>query len=196
MLYSLFRLLFAFLLTTIFRIRIRVKGREHLPKEGGFILASNHVSYLDPIVLAIASCRRLDFMAKQDLFSHPVLAWWMRSVGVVPVKRDSADLGAIKEAMRRIRKGRVLTLFPEGSRSDGKHHTEPQSGVGFLAIKANAPVIPAFISGTALALPKGAKFIRPARISVCFGRQISLERRMPYQDFAQLIMESIRSLSC
>lgn len=175
---------------------LRVEGMENLPKRGGFILASNHSSNLDPVVLGAVSCRRLDFMAKQDLFEIFFLGWLISKVGSFPVKRGSADLSAIKEAVRRLSSGHAMLLFPEGSRSNDGSVSRPLPGVGFLAAKANVPVVPAFVSGTAKALPKGAKFIRPARIAVRFGRQITLERRMPYQEFAQLIMEKIRNLSC
>ncbi len=194
MLYSFFRSLIWIILKTAFRFQ--VAGIENLPEKGGFILASNHMSNLDPMVLGAASSRRLDFMAKQDLFNNFLFGRLIYNCGAFPVKRGAADVSAVKEGIRRIKEGHGLLLFPEGSRRSDMPIDKPLPGVGFLAAKANAPVIPAFISGTGLALPKGSKFLRPASISVRFGRQISLERRMPYQDFAQLIMENIRNLSC
>jgi 1-acyl-sn-glycerol-3-phosphate acyltransferase len=89
-----------------------------------------------------------------------------------------------------------LLLFPEGTRQSQGEALPAQAGIGFLAAKLDCPVIPAFIKGSEEALPKGAKFIRPAKISVCFGQQIFIERRMPYQEIAQLIMARIRHLSC
>jgi 1-acyl-sn-glycerol-3-phosphate acyltransferase len=175
---------------------LEVKGRENIPKKGGFIVAGNHVSYLDPIVLGVASPRRLYFMAKQELFVKPFFSWGLLAVGAFPVKRDSADLSAIKQAIHRVRQGNGLALFPEGSRRFDGVHMEPYAGIGFLAAKLNVPVVPVFIRGTEIALPKNAKFIRPAKVTLCFGKQISIERRMPYQDIAQLIMENIRHLSC
>jgi len=175
---------------------VQAKGIEHIPKKGGFILASNHVSYLDPIVLGAISPRKLNFMAKEELFCHPLISWFLSQVGAFPVKRDSADLSALRYAMRRLREGKVLILFPEGSRRFDSTSTEPYPGIGFLTAKSNVPVIPVFIKGTERALPRGAKFIRPAKISVYFGKQISIERRVPYQDIAKLIMDNIRHLSC
>lgn len=176
---------------------IEVKGRNYIPRRGGFILACNHVSYLDPVALGIACPRPVHFMAKYELFKIPVLSWWLNSVGVIPVKRESSDAKALKTAMRRVNSGRGLALFPEGKRKDTPSVSDkPQAGVGFLAAKLNAPVIPAYISGSDKALPKGAKFIRRGRISVSFGKQINIERGMPYQDIAQLIMANIRQLPC
>lgn len=175
---------------------LEVKGRENIPKRGGFILASNHASYLDPIVLGVACSRKLNFMAKQELFVNPFFSWILLRVGAFPVKRESADLSAIKEAMRRLKKGMPLVLFPQGSRKFDGTSREPYPGIGFLAAKLEVPVVPVFIKGTEKALPKEAKFIRLTKISLHFGKQISLERRMPYQDTARLIMDNIRHLSC
>lgn len=194
MLYSFCRLLIIVILKIFFRFK--VQGLEYIPKKGGFILASNHASYLDPMVLGAACSRKLNYMAKQELFCHPLISWFLSAVYAFPVKRDSADLSAIKEAIHRVKIGRGLVLFPEGSRRfDGKPG-EPYAGIGFLSARLDVPVIPAFISGTEKALPRGVKFIRPASISVCFGEQIHIERRVPYQETARHIMDNIRHLSC
>lgn len=176
--------------------RMKVYGQENIPKKGGFILASNHVSYIDPPAVGAAANRRVKFMAREDLFSHPLLGWWLRNVEVIPVKRDSADLSALKAAMKILKQGRGLALFPEGRRSTDGKIGEPEPGIGFLAAKTGVPVIPTFVSGTEKALPKGAKKIKPHQVSVCFGKQILIERRMPYQDIANNIMQEIRHLSC
>jgi 1-acyl-sn-glycerol-3-phosphate acyltransferase len=176
--------------------RLRAQGLEYIPRKGGFILASNHISYLDPIVLGAICPRKLNFMAKQELFCHPLISWFLSQVGAFPVKRDSADLSSLKYAMRCLKEGKALILFPEGSRRFDSASTEPYAGIGFLTAKLYVPVIPVFIEGTEKALPAGAKFIRPAKISVHFGKQISIERRVPYQDVAKHIMENIRHLSC
>jgi 1-acyl-sn-glycerol-3-phosphate acyltransferase len=179
----------------MFFIRLKVSGRENIPKIGGFILASNHLSYLDPLVLGFACPRDLNFMAKEELFHNPIFGRIIRSVGAFPVKRKTADLHALKEAVNRVKSGKGLVVFPEGGRGNGQGIQQPEAGVGFLAAKANAPVIPAFIKGTEQALPKGSKSMKAANVSVVFGRQISVERRVPYQSTAQLIMESICNLS-
>lgn len=194
MLYSILRLLSFIMFKILFRFK--AQGLEHIPERGGFILASNHVSYLDPIAVGVACQRKLNYMAKEELFFNPLFSRFLSSIGVFPVKRDSADLSALKEAMRRVRMGGALVLFPEGSRRFDGASGEPYPGIGFLAAKLNVPVIPAFVKGTEKALPVGAKFIRLTNISVCFGKQISIERRMPYQDIAGHIMDNIRHLSC
>ncbi|MDD5282498.1 MAG: lysophospholipid acyltransferase family protein, partial [Candidatus Omnitrophica bacterium] len=93
-----------------------VKGRENIPKEGGFILAANHVSYLDPIAVGAACPRTVHFMARDNLFFKPFLKSWLKAVGVIPLKRNAADLSAIKTGLRIVHKAGALALFPEGTR--------------------------------------------------------------------------------
>ncbi len=195
MLYSIVRLL---LVVPVFKIffRMKVRGVENIPKHGGFILASNHMSFLDPLALGAASPRNLNFMARDSLFKVPLFGKLIAAVDAFPVKRDSADKTALLEAMRRVKHGGALALFPEGTRQDSKTAPDkPQAGIGFLAAKLAVPVIPAFISGTEKALPKRARFIRKAEVSVSFGKQISIEGRMPYEDIAMRIMDDIRHLA-
>jgi 1-acyl-sn-glycerol-3-phosphate acyltransferase len=179
-------------------IRLKAFGTEHIPREGAFILVSNHLSYLDPLVLGVACPRNLNFMAREDLFNIPLFSNLIRIVDVFPVKRDTADLFAIKEALRRLKKGRVVAIFPEGSRKKEGVVMEPEAGVGFLAYKSGVPIIPSFIEGTDLAMPRGAWFIKPKKVRVYFGQEIHLERRKPsnYHDIAREIMHCIRHLSC
>ncbi|MFH0738932.1 MAG: lysophospholipid acyltransferase family protein [Candidatus Omnitrophota bacterium] len=195
MLYSIVR---ALLVVPVFKVcfRMKVKGAQNIPKHGGFILACNHTSYLDPLALGAASPRPLNFMARDSLFRIPLFGRLIAAVDAFPVKRDSADKSALKEAMRRVRRGGGLALFPEGTRQDDKTaFDKPQAGIGFLAAKLAVPVIPAFISGTEKALPKHAKVIRKSKVTVSFGRQISIEGRMPYEDIAMRIMDDIRHLA-
>jgi 1-acyl-sn-glycerol-3-phosphate acyltransferase len=171
-----------------------VYGRENIPRYGGFILASNHASYLDPIVLGVVSPRKMNFMAKEELFYQKWFARFLTALGVFPVKRGSADLSAIKEAMRRIREGKGLVLFPEGSRRFDNNSGQLYRGIGFLALKVNAPIVPAFIRGSNLALPRKAKFIRLHSISVSFGSQFQAQSKMPYEEVARLTIDKIKSL--
>ncbi len=172
-------------------------GRENIPRKGGFIVAANHVSYLDPLVIGISCPRRLGYMARHDLFAHPVFGGIIRNLGAFPVKRKSADLSALKEAVKRLKEGKGLLIFPEGTRQTGGSMAEQaQPGIGFLASKAQVPVVPVFVKGTEKSLPKNSRCVHRARISVCFGRQISFERRLPYQEIARIILEGIRETSC
>jgi 1-acyl-sn-glycerol-3-phosphate acyltransferase len=195
MVYSIIRFIALVLCKILFRLE--VTGAGHIPKKGAFILASNHVSFLDPVALGVACPRKLNFMARHDLFHNPIFSRLLSLCCTFPVKKGSADPGAFKKAMHLIKDGKAIVLFPEGRRCDYNDTSSmPQPGIGFLCSKLGVPVIPAFVKGSHIALPKGAHFIRPAKISVCFGKQISVERRMPYQDIAIRIMDNIRHLSC
>ena len=195
MLYRVSRFILSVFLCIFFDFK--VSGRENLPKKGGFILACNHISYLDPVVLGVGCLRSVHFMARDTLFNNWFLAFWMRAVGVIPVKRNHADFSALKKALKTVKEGEGLAIFPEGTRrlSDNAFQN-PEPGVGFLADKAGMPVIPAYICGTYEALPKGAnKKINFGReISLRFGKEIYIERGNPYQEISNLIMASIKQL--
>jgi len=173
-----------------------VKGRENIPKEGGFILAANHVSYLDPIAVGAACPRTVHFMARDNLFFKPFLKSWLKAVGVIPLKRNAADLSAIKTGLRIVHKAGALALFPEGTRRTKENmYLNPEPGVGFLAAKGGVPVIPAFVSGTYKAMPRQARSLHLTKISVYFGEEIHIERGRPYQEISHLIMANIKQLS-
>jgi len=150
---------------------------------------------MDPVILGVICKQRLNYMARHDLFLNKRFGKYLKLLGVFPVKRNSADLSAMKEALRRLRLGKSLLVFPEGARQAEEANITPHAGVGFLAARSEVPVIPVRIKGTEVALPKGAKKLKPAEISVYFGEEISIERRVPYQDTANLIMDKIRHLS-
>lgn len=196
MLYTLIRLI-AFLLCKIL-FRIKVYGKENIPKKGAFLLVGNHVSYLDPVALAVTCPRKLNFVAKHDLFRNSFFGKFITAVGAFPIKRDTADVWALKETLRRLKEGKAVLVFPEGSRRFDAAIVEPYAGVGFIITKSDVPVIPSYIMGTESALPKGAKFIRLKKIKVYFGKKIQFERRKPdnYLDIAKEVMDNIRQISC
>ena len=177
--------------------RLEIKGRENIPKAGGFILASNHASYLDPAVLAAACPRRLDFMARHDLFSIPLFGLIIRALGAFPLKRGTADISSIKQALKRLRAERGLLVFPEGSRSVDGSNQKAEPGVAFVAAKSKAAVIPTFIRGSNIAFGRNARFVRPVKISIYFGKPVYAPdnaSRNHYAGFAEEIMQDIKQL--
>ncbi|HNX82141.1 MAG TPA: lysophospholipid acyltransferase family protein [Candidatus Omnitrophota bacterium] len=175
---------------------LHVEGTKNIPSHGGFILACNHVSYLDPVFLGASCPRKLNFMARKELFENKFFGPFITGLNAFPVKRDSADIGALKEALKRVKRGGCLVVFPEATRKSGPEDVDPKAGIGFIAAKAQAPIIPCFITGAEKVLPKGAKRITMAPVSVKYGKQILIERGMPYQDVADHIMVQIRHLAC
>jgi 1-acyl-sn-glycerol-3-phosphate acyltransferase len=193
-LYFVLRASCVFIAKTIFRIKIF--GRENIPTQGGFIIAGNHVSFLDPVVFGLACPRRLHYMARHTLFRHPLFKLLISNLNAFPIRRGRADLRALREAVRRVKRGGGLLVFPEGSRSNNGQLNSGKAGVGFLAAQLGVPVIPAFVSGTEEAMPKGSKMIKPTRLTVRFGKQIYIEKRMSHSDIAVSIMAHIRRLAC
>jgi 1-acyl-sn-glycerol-3-phosphate acyltransferase len=175
--------------------RLSIRGREHIPAEGGVILACNHVSNLDPIVLGVGSQRHVGFMAKRELFAVPFLGRLLKLLLVIPLKRESADRSAIKESIRRLRQGHVVALFPEGTRVKPEEVVAAKAGVGFLAQTLGVPVIPAYIRGTDAAWPRGAVFPRPHTVAITFGERIAIDASATYAEAAEQVMASIRRLS-
>ncbi len=153
-------------LMSVLVFRVRVSGRENLPKDGGFILALNHISYYDPPLAGSWVPRELYFFAKKELFKHRLPAAVLRSVNALPVKRGSIDRQAISLALQAINRGYGLTLFPEGTRSRTGDFLEPKSGVGMIARQSSCPIVPGYICGFDAAR---ASFFGKSRARIIFG---------------------------
>lgn len=151
---------------------MKTEGLENLPASGPAVVACNHVSILDPILVGAAMPRLVHFMAKEELFHIPVLGFLIRKIGSFPVRRGNADRQAIRAGLEVLEAGEVLGIFPEGTRSLDGHLQRAQSGVALLAMKTGTPVIPAAIVGTEKALRKGRAFLRPARVRLLLGPPI------------------------
>lgn len=176
--------------------RLKALGRENVPKNGGFILAGNHVSYLDPIVFGVACPRSLSYMARSTLFNSRIFGAIIRLCHSFPVKRGGSDIGAFRESLRRLKKGEGILLFPEGTRSLTGELGSPHAGIGFLIKKSGVPVVPVYAHGSLNALPKGAKFPKAAQIIVYFGRPLIFDenQKTADQEVADRVMFAIRNL--
>jgi len=157
--------------------RVRVIDADNIPATGGFILAGNHVSYLDPALLWCVMPRETHFVAKSELFEHKFLGWFLQSVWTMPITRASADREAITRATTLLTGGEAVGMFPEGTRRrPGAAVTddlgEAHAGVAFIALRAGAPVVPVGIAGTDKALPAGAKVPRFPRVTIRIGEPV------------------------
>jgi 1-acyl-sn-glycerol-3-phosphate acyltransferase len=145
--------------------RWTVTGREHLPKDGGVILVSNHLSNADPPILGAAVARRrVRFMAKQELFKFPV-GLIIRSYGAFPVRRLEADVGALLNAERLLKRGEVVGMFPEGTRSKTGKAGTPHKGTALIALRSGAPIVCCSLTGTE-ALSNPINLLKKPRITV------------------------------
>lgn len=193
--YLFFKVLFGIIFKFLFCLE--VKGVENVPEEGGVIVAANHSSYLDPPVIGVALKRQATYMAREGLFKIPLLRTFVAAFSF-PVKRGRPRPSTIKEAVHRLKRGELIVMFPEGGRSENGRFLDPKRGIGLIATMSGAPVVPALIRGTEKAFPAGAKFIRPAKIKVVFGRPIIIQKGSSEKDFqervAQDIMKAITKL--
>lgn len=126
----------------------RVTGRENLPKRGGLVIASNHISFWDPPLVGAACPREIYFLAKEELFRAPLFGALIRSVHAIPIRRGVADLSGMSRALDLLRNGQALLLFPEGSRMrDGELHPA-RPGVGMLSVNGDVPIVPCYVAGS------------------------------------------------
>jgi 1-acyl-sn-glycerol-3-phosphate acyltransferase len=192
-------MIFAAYLNLIFRIQIY--GKKNLP-EAPYIIVSNHSSIADPPLVGISCSRHsIDFMAKKEVFDTPILGSWAKNVGCISVKRGENSVQSLKEAIRRLKNGRVVGVFPEGTRSlDGKLQ-EAKRGVGFLIAKAKVPIVPVYIKGSNKAAPKGGKIKYGTNVSVFIGKPIKVEeyesivQDKDYERIVKFVMKNLSELS-
>ena len=160
----------AWLLLKIFW-QMEVIGTENVPERGGVIIASNHVSYLDPIVLGVATKRKLHFIAKKEVFNNIFSSIFFKNLNAFPVDRKKIDMPAFKKTISILEGGGVLGIFPEGTRSLNGELQELKLGVIKIAMKAGVPIIPVGIVGTHKIYPQGKTFpvLFKNKITVYFG---------------------------
>lgn len=182
--------------------KIQYFGRENIPQPP-YIIVPNHVSIIDPPLVGVALKKYpVDFMAKSELFDMPILGAWTRSVNCIYVNRKGGGANSLKEALKRIERGRVICIFPEGTRSADGNLQEAKRGVGFLIAKANVPVVPVYISGSGDAWRKGEGIKLGARIKVYIGKPIFPDDfsladefgRKNYESIVNIVMERISRL--
>lgn len=128
--------------------RWSVSGTENVPLRGGLVVAGNHTSYWDPVVLGCALSRQVYFMAKAELFRIPFLGTLITLLGAFPVHRSGRDAGAVKRALVLLKQGRVVGIFPEGTRSRTGELLPAHVGAAMLALHAKVPVLPVALQGT------------------------------------------------
>jgi 1-acyl-sn-glycerol-3-phosphate acyltransferase len=182
--------------------RWEVRGREQVPRTGGLIVASNHISFWDPPLIGAALPREAHYLAKEELFGNPVFGWLIGSLNAIPIRRGMVDLSGMAQAIETLRRGKAMVLFPEGSRMrDGRLHPA-RPGVGMMAVNADVPVVPCYISGSSRPsrwLTRGVRvriWLGPAKEwkdLVGSGADLTLGRAL-YQQVSDAVMREIARL--
>ena len=172
----------------IFKIffNCKIEGLENIPIKTGVVIASNHVSLLDPPLIGTFLPREIHFMAKEELFQIPVFGYIITKLKAFPVKRGTADRVAIKKAISLLSDGGCLGVFPEGTRSKDGNLGSAEPGMSLIAIKADVPVIP-----TAVVIENNK--ILGANIKIKFGTPISYNKELSVKDAMQNFTEEIMS---
>jgi 1-acyl-sn-glycerol-3-phosphate acyltransferase len=171
--------------------RMRIEGREHIPRTGAFILAPVHRSYVDTPIAACVSRRRLRFMGKDSVWKSRPVGWLASSLGAFPVTRGSADREAMRRSVAVLEAGEPLVLFPEGERKSGAVVHPLFDGAVYIAVKAGVPIIPVGIGGSERVMPKGARFPIPRKVHVIIGPPI----QPPTAELGRLARSAVKDTS-
>lgn len=183
----------------------RVENREGLlAVDGGLIIASNHVSFLDPPLIGAAFREPIYYFARRTLFDHPVANFILQRVRALPVDQQKPELSILKKIIQLLRSDEKVLIFPEGERSwDGKLNMDGQPGVGMIVAKSKVPVLPVRLFGPEKSLPRGSKKIRRHPVTLVVGEPIDFSELLDdkdvgakekYQIIADRIMQSIAAL--
>ena len=154
--------------------KFRVFGLENVPRTGGVLLASNHQSFLDPVLVAMVLPREMHFMARRTLFRNPAFRAIIAGYNAFAIERDTADVKGVNSAIARLEAGNILLVFPEGTRT-GNGSIGPMKSVGVIAERAAVPIVPVLIQGAYEVWPKGRLIPHVGTISLIFGKPRSPE---------------------
>lgn len=156
--------------------KLDIQGRENFPAEGPVILASNHRAHVDPPYLGQVTTRQLFFMAKEELFTtNRAFGNYLLSLGTFPVRRGEADRQAIRQAINLLKEGRVVAIFPEGTRSFDDTLLPPEKGFALIAKQTGAPIVPIALEGTHRILPKGTSMLHRGDVCITIGKPVTAQ---------------------
>jgi 1-acyl-sn-glycerol-3-phosphate acyltransferase len=154
------------------RLRRPRPGEDPVPPEGACIVVANHRSGIDPLLLCLLTRRRIRFLMAREYYEIPILHWMFRALGCIPVNRNGNDLGATKAALRVLREGKVIGIFPQGGIREASDAPEGKSGTALLAIRTRAPVVPFLIEGSPNFDSVLRAFLTPSKTRVRWGAPV------------------------
>ena len=159
-------------LVAVFVYRVRFSGQENIPATGGVLVVSNHQSHFDPPLVGIGCRRQMNYVARRTLFSFPPFGWFLHSVGAIPIDRDGIGLGGIKESLKLLKRGEMVLIFPEGTRTSDGEIKPFRPGFTALAARSNAAILPVAVDGAFQVWPRTKKYPGLGKIRVHFGTPI------------------------
>ena len=180
------------LITTVL-FDLKVSGKEHLPKTGGVLLLANHQSYLDPVLIGVQLHRPLSYLGRSELFRNPVLSRLFLRLNAVPLHQGAGDIHALRETIKLLKEGHILTIFPEGSRTETGEIGPLQPGFTLVVRKAGVPIVPVVIEGSFQAWRRGQKIFKPYPIRVKFGPALNVQGLKP-DEIVNLLDRTFRGL--
>lgn len=168
--YDFLRVLCRMLTVLVFRIRVR--GREHIPSDGGVVVLSNHQSHLDPVLVGLCFDRRLNYLARDTLFGFAPFRWLINSLDAIPLDREGIGLGGLKESLKRLKAGEGLLIFPEGTRTRDGEVGKIKPGFLALARRSKAALLPVGMEGAFDSWPRKNLLPQPAIIHIQIGEPL------------------------
>jgi 1-acyl-sn-glycerol-3-phosphate acyltransferase len=158
--------------TAVMVCRMRWFGNQKVPGTGGALVLSNHQSNLDPVLIGLACPRRMNYLARTTLFRSPIFRWMVAALDAIPIDREGGGLEGLKETLRRIKRGELVLIFPEGTRTPDGEVKRIMPGFCAVARRAGVPLVPVALDGAYDAWPRQRRFPRPAVIHVQWGDPI------------------------
>jgi 1-acyl-sn-glycerol-3-phosphate acyltransferase len=156
----------------VLMFQVRHSGLKNIPTEGSVLMVSNHQSHLDPPLVGMACGRHMNFVSRQSLFNFGLFGWIIYSLNAIPIDREGIGLSGIKESLKRLKRGEMLLIFPEGTRTPDGQIKPFRPGFTSLAVRSGAAILPVAIEGAYQCWPKNHTFPRPGKVRVHYGQPI------------------------
>lgn len=185
-----------FWLIAVIFFRFRWRGEEYFPAQGGALICANHQSYFDPVLVGICFSNRLNFLARRTLFTSVFFGAIIRYLDAIPIDRDGMSLGGIKETLKRLKRGEMVVVFPEGTRTPDGKVQQLKPGFVALARRGKAPILPAAVDGAYDAWPRTRKFPRLTTTCTVFGPPITAAEIARMSDAELIDTLRQRIISC
>lgn len=184
----------------LFFHKIKIEGRENVP-QGGCLIVSNHVSFMDPTTVGWAVAREIYYLGRKTLFKPPFWSWFLPICNVLPIERDAHDISGLRRIIKMLKDGHAVLLFPEGTRSPDGTIQKAEPGAGLVALKAGVPILPCRVFGTYESLSRHTKRLRLHPIRVVIGKPYTpvvpegVRDKDMYGPVAQEMMDKISELT-